>query len=221
MKRIIIYVFLFLIVIMIFLLINFIDNYYGERVETYIENKGILYTQKFIQDAISNEISNEIAINELYIFQKDENDNIKSVIINTNKINNILSIINESLEKDIQLLNKEELYIPLSIILGENIFSNVGPNLKLTVIPIGNYKCDVVSKVSEYGINNSLFEISIKVEIKIQSLVPLNKIESNVECNIPIVMQIIQGDVPRYYYNTDKLVPDVYDKYEWFYLLFI
>ena len=221
MKRIIIYVFLFLIVIMIFLLINFIDNYYGERVETYIENKGILYTQKFIQDAISNEISNEIAINELYIFQKDENDNIKSVIINTNKINNILSIINESLEKDIQLLNKEELYIPLSIILGENIFSNVGPNLKLTVIPIGNYKCDVVSKVSEYGINNSLFEISIKVEMKIQSLVPLNKIESNVECNIPIVMQIIQGDVPRYYYNTDKLVPDVYDKYEWFYLLFI
>ncbi len=214
MKRIIIYVFLFLIVIMIFLLINFIDNYYGERVETYIENKGILYTQKFIQDAISNEISNEIAINELYIFQKDENDNIKSVIINTNKINNILSIINESLEKDIQLLNKEELYIPLSIILGENIFSNVGPNLKLTVIPIGNYKCDVVSKVSEYGINNSLFEISIKVEMKIQSLVPLNKIESNVECNIPIVMQIIQGDVPRYYYNTDKLVPDVYDKYE-------
>lgn len=214
MKRIIIYVFLFLIVIMIFLLINFIDNYYGERVETYIENKGILYTQKFIQDAISNEISNEIAINELYIFQKDENDNIKSVIINTNKINNILSIINESLEKDIQLLNKEELYIPLSIILGENIFSNVGPNLKLTIIPIGNYKCDVVSKVSEYGINNSLFEISIKVEMKIQSLVPLNKIESNVECNIPIVMQIIQGDVPRYYYNTDKLVPDVYDKYE-------
>lgn len=214
MKRIIIYVFLFLIVIMIFLLINFIDNYYGERVETYIENKGILYTQKFIQDAISNEISNEVAINELYIFQKDENDNIKSVIINTNKINNILSIINESLEKDIQLLNKEELYIPLSIILGENIFSNVGPNLKLTVIPIGNYKCDVVSKVSEYGINNSLFEISIKVEMKIQSLVPLNKIESNVECNIPIVMQIIQGDVPRYYYNTDKLVPDVYDKYE-------
>lgn len=214
MKRIIIYVFLFLIVIMIFLLINFIDNYYGERVETYIENKGILYTQKFIQDAISNEISNEVAINELYIFQKDENDNIKSVIINTNKINNILSIINESLEKDIQLLNKEELYIPLSIILGENIFSNVGPNLKLTVIPIGNYKCDVVSKVSEYGINNSLFEISIKVEMKIQSLVPLNKIGSNVECNIPIVMQIIQGDVPRYYYNTDKLVPDVYDKYE-------
>lgn len=214
MKRIIIYVFLFLIVIMIFFSINFIDNYYGERVETYIENKGILYTQKFIQDAISNEISNEIAINELYIFQKDENDNIKSVIINTNKINNILSIINESLEKNIQLLNKEELYIPLSIILGENIFSNVGPNLKLTVIPIGNYKCDVVSKVSEYGINNSLFEISIKVEMKIQSLVPLNKIESNVECNIPIVMQIIQGDVPRYYYNTDKLVPDVYDKYE-------
>lgn len=214
MKRIIIYVFLFLIIIMFFFSINFIDNYYGERVETYIENKGILYTQKFIQDAISNEISNEIATNELYIFQKDENDNIKSVIINTNKINNILSIINESLEKDIQLLNKEELYIPLSIILGENIFSNVGPNLKLTLIPIGNYKCDVVSKVSEYGINNSLFEISIKVEMKIQSLVPLNKIESNVECNIPIVMQIIQGDVPRYYYNTDKLVPDVYDKYE-------
>jgi hypothetical protein len=47
--------------------------------------------------------------------------------------------------------------------------------------------------------------------MKIQSIIPLIKSESDVECQIPIVLQIIQGEVPRYYYNTDSLVPDVYD----------
>ena len=43
------------------------------------------------------------------------------------------------------------------------------------------------------------------------------KINSDVQCKIPIVMQIIHGEVPRYYYNTDKLVPDVLDNSEYNY----
>ena len=52
------------------------------------------------------------------------------------------------------------------------------------------------------------------IEMKIETIVPLQKSESKVNCKIPIVMQIIHGEVPRYYYNTDKLVPDVYDTNE-------
>ena len=47
--------------------------------------------------------------------------------------------------------------------------------------------------------------------MSIETVVPLQKSETIVNCKIPIVMQIIHGEVPRYYYNTDKLVPDVYD----------
>lgn len=214
MRKIIIYVFLFFSVILIFCFINFINNYFGERVETYIENKGIIYTQSFIQEAITEYVTNDIDIDKMYIIQKDENNNVKSVVINTNQINYILSLVNQTLEKELKSLNEEKLKIPFGIILGETIFSNIGPNINLTIIPIGNYKCDIVTEISEYGINNSLFEIFINIKMKIEALVPLNKVDTEVICNIPIVIHILQGDVPRYYYNTDKLIPDVYDNIE-------
>ena len=84
--------------------------------------------------------------------------------------------------------------------------------VQIRIIPIGSYVCDIVTTMNDYGINNSLFEIDIKVEIQINTILPLKKGTSIVNCNIPLVVQILQGSVPRYYYNTDKVVPDVYDK---------
>ena len=96
-------------------------------------------------------------------------------------------------------------------IFGETLFSKIGPDINLRIIPIGTFKCDVISQVSEYGINNSLFEIYILIDMNIESIVPLKRIYSDVKCKIPIVMQIIHGEVPKYYYNTDEIIPDVND----------
>lgn len=211
MKKIIIYVFLFLFVLIVFSIINLLNTYFSERVEYYIENKGTVYTQEFISQAIMENVIEEIQISTLYLINEDNNKQVKSVIINTSQINKILSLVNKTLNDKITKMSEEKLIIPFSSIFGETLFSKLGPNLSLRIIPIGKFQCDVVSEVSSYGINNSLFEIYISIKINIDSIVPLNKINSNVSCKVPIVMQVIQGEVPRYYYNTDKLVPDVYD----------
>ena len=163
-------------------------------------------------ELLENEnVIDEIQISTLYMMNEDDNKQVKSVIINTSQINKILGLVNKTMKNQMDKLREEKLTIPLTSIFGETLFSKIGPNLNLRIIPIGNFKCDVVSEVSEYGINNSLFEIYILIKINIDSIVPLNKINSDTNCKIPIVMQVIQGDVPRYYYNTDKIVPDVYD----------
>lgn len=211
MKKIIIYVFLFFIIITSFTIINCLNTYFSKRTKLFIESKGIVYTQQFLQEAILENVVEEINISSLYYMKEDTNQNVDSILINTAQINKILGLVNKSLEHNINNISEEKIELPLSSILGDTMFSNIGPMIKLKVYPIGSYKCDVISEVAEYGINNSLFKIYIKVNLKIQSIIPLIKSESDVECQIPIVLQIIQGEVPRYYYNTDSLVPDVYD----------
>ncbi len=211
MRKIIIYVFLFIIIIITFTTINYINIYFSQRTKLFIESKGVVYTQQFLQEAILENVVEEINISSLYYMKEDTNQNVDSILINTAQINKILGLVNRSLEQDINNISTEKIEFPLSSILGDTLFNNIGPIIKLRVYPIGSYKCDVISEVSEYGINNSLFKIYIKVNMKIQSIIPLIKSESDVECQIPIVLQIIQGEVPRYYYNTDSLVPDVYD----------
>lgn len=210
MKKIIAYVFILLLCLFIFLSIQFVNGYFSDRVNTYIENKGTVYTQNYLEQALRESVVNNIDIDSMYYIHKNE-DEVKQVLINTSQINLILQKVNETLDNAIVKLDDEVLSLPLGIILGETIFSSIGPNIELKVYPVGSYTCDVLSSIQEYGINNSLFEIYIQVIIKIETIIPLRSSVQEVECHIPLVMQILQGDVPRYYYNTDNLVPDVYD----------
>ena len=65
MKKIIIYVFLFVLVIFTFLIVYFVNNYFSERVKVYIENKGVVHTQDFIQKSIMENVINDIKISEI------------------------------------------------------------------------------------------------------------------------------------------------------------
>ena len=211
MKKIIIYVFLLCVLLFTILMSYFLNAYFSERVKLYMDNKGVLYTQSFIKESIMNEVIEEIKIESLYLIKEDSNNQVESVLINTSQVNKILSLVSASLEKNMQELKNDKMKIPFTSIFGDTLFSTLGPDINFKIIPMGNYKCDILSTAQEYGINNTLFEIYITIEMSIETVVPLQKSETIVNCKIPIVMQIIHGEVPRYYYNTDKLVPDVYD----------
>ena len=211
MKKIIICVFLFIFIFFLIISIYYLSIYFSDRTKLFMENKSIIYTQSYLKEAILEDVIEEINISSLYLIKENSNNQVNSVLVNTAQVNKILGLVNSSLEKNMKTIQNTELQIPFSSIFSEVLFNSFGPNIKLKIFPLGSYKCDVISSATEYGINNTLFEIYINVDIKIETLVPLQRNENVVNCKIPIVMQIIHGEVPRYYYNTDKLVPDVYD----------
>lgn len=210
MKKIIVCVFIFVFICFIALGIKFVNGYFSDRIEVYINNKGTLYTQSYLEEAIRESVVNNLDIDSMYYISKKDEE-VNQVLISTSKINQILSEVNKTLNINLKRLNNETISIPIGIVFGDAIFSQVGPNINLKIMPVGSFTCDVMSDVKEYGINNSLFEIYIKVALKIETLIPLRNSEADVICKIPLVIQILQGNVPRYYYNTDSIIPDVYD----------
>ena len=88
------------------------------------------------------------------------------------------------------------------IIISDTLFVNSGPMLKVEMYPVGSFASDIVTNIEEYGINNTLLTISIKIDIMFDTIIPLNKQTINVNCEVPILVQIIQGEVPTYYYQN-------------------
>ena len=162
-------------------------------------NKGKLYTQNYLEKAIRESVVNDLDIDSMYYINKKDEE-VNQVLINTAQINKILSEVNKTLNINIKSLNNETIALPLTIIFGETLFSTIGPNINLKI-----------EGTQSAPSNNSLFEIYILVKLKVETIIPLRNSETDVECKIPLVVQILQGNVPRYYYNTKSLVPDVYD----------
>ena len=60
--------------------------------------------------------------------------------------------------------------------------------------------------MKSYGINNALFELYLKVDIEVDTVIPLRKDEINFTTNILLASQIIQGEIPYYYYSGNGTI---------------
>ena len=69
---------------------------------------------------------------------------------------------------------------------------------------VGDIISSIKTDITNYGINNVLVEIKIKVTITEMVLLPITSNEIIVETEIPIAIKLIQGIVPDYYFNTSS-----------------
>ena len=51
------------------------------------------------------------------------------------------------------------------------------------------------------GINNIVIEVSVVVEIKEQVTMPISSKETTIEISSPLVLKIVQGQIPQYFEN--------------------
>lgn len=85
---------------------------------------------------------------------------------------------------------------------GNPFFANLGPKIPLNLKTIGDATADITTNITEYGMNNALIEVSIKLEATTIIHMPFLSKEVNISNTIPLTMEIIQGTVPDYYINN-------------------
>jgi sporulation protein YunB len=205
-KKIKILVIVCLIIFIPLIIVSFADNYYSDRTTMYIGKQIELASTKTLQEVINRNVLNEVNSNELVNINYSDTSNISSVIINTKLVNNILNdaynvmdeVFNNHLEEYFV-----DLEIPLGTLVSKSIFSGMGPNIKIPITPVGSYKLDILTNTISYGINNSLIELYLKINVDIEALIPLQKEKFPTETKIIILSQVIQGEVPKYYYSSN------------------
>lgn len=100
-------------------------------------------------------------------------------------------------------------FVPLGQVLNLPIIGNLGPKIPIRFHLVGNVHTDVASKIIEFGINNAYVEVSVKIEVNVQIIVPLASESASVQETIPIAIGLIQGTVPNIYTNGDGAQPSI------------
>ena len=195
-------------------------------------------TSKIVSSIISSTLVEEVADNtnmeDLFITLKDNEGNIKSIDFNSSEVNKILIIASKEIEKNLKYLesgnvdklklnnnvlqdyDKEKLKkgiiyeLPSGIIFNNILLNNILPKIPIKMNLIGNVYSKLTTDIESYGINNALIKVNIEVEAEVKILMPFVSTTGNIESTIPIVMKVIEGNVPSYYFDgyldtiTDK-----------------
>ena len=173
----------------------------------YAKNKSINIVSSIINNSINEIISNK-DLNIININKNNRGD-IVSLDFDNKKVNEILllstnQILKSVLEmEDVNLdkLNDNYLvyYIPMGVIHDIPALVNIGPKIPFKFNIIGNVNSSTTNNIKEYGINSSLIEVLLNINLDVQVILPFKIEVISVEKNILLDSKIIQGNIPEYY----------------------
>ena len=164
---------------------------------------------KAIGVQITEETVNEFIQNVEYktLMHITYNEKGKIIAINANiiELNKLSSQITYKIQEKLNNLDKVSVDIPITSMMGLNVFSGYGPDVSIKLLPMGNIETKFDTKFASEGINQTKHTIYMNIASNITVVAPF--IGSNVQCNstVTIAETIIVGDIPSTYYNVEGL----------------
>lgn len=214
-----------MLIIMIVLILNFISLKVNPVLLDYAQMEARKIASIIINDAVNQNITNDIDVEELFIITRDTNNEVKTIDFNPIIVNQILTETTILVQSNLRYLeqgkvdmlnltnnalidyNQDKLKqgiiyeIPSGVIFGNSFLANIGPKIPVKFSLVGDIVGYINTNVTDYGINNALIEVNIVLELSEQVILPFVSEKITIDTTIPVALKLIQGSVPNYYLN--------------------
>ena len=211
------YILVLILIFVISLIIAF--KYIGDNLSNKVNSYATKQAKKIITLVINKSVNKEVIskfdTNEIF----KENENM--VDFNSATLNEILLEVSSNLRENLKKLEKGEIKIddttiltdktklkdgviyeiPSGIIFNNALLSNVGPKIPVKLHLLGDVVTSIDTKVTDYGINNAIIEVDLKIVITEQVILPFSDSQIKIVQNVPLAIKLIEGKIPNYYSN--------------------
>lgn len=196
-----------IIIILSIVLSLIIINYFYRRFNNVVIPLAEAETRKYITDIISKSTKNIKFEKNLFVMDKDNNNEIKMINYNSYEVTLLVNQITSNIQNNLDMLlndNNVVTEIPLGVIFRNSLLRNFGPIIKIRLKIIGNILSELQTEVKPYGINNALVEVKIKLDANARIVLPIVSKDINVTNIVPISINIVNGKIPEAYLYSYK-----------------
>ena len=199
-----------ILIILIFILFIYIYNILSKNLNhyylNYSENEASRIITSAISKAVNDQILKEIKDNDLYTIIRNKDEEIEMIDYNSYLVNIFLRDVTNNIMNYLAMeedkSNNASFYIPMGSIFQNPVLNNRGPKIPVRMELVGSVITGINSRVKDYGINNSLIEIYVHIEVKERVILPVTAKDVTIVNDIPISYKIIKGKIPSYYSNS-------------------
>ena len=152
--------------------------------------------------AVTTVVGGGLKYDDLFTVVKDSNGDVSMVQANSPEINLISREIANLAQANLDALGSQEISVPAGTFTGLALLMGMGPEVTISVIPIGSALCDFVSYFTSAGINQTLHKIYINVHAVISIVTPIDEPTITVTAEVLVAENLIVGDVPQFYFGN-------------------
>ena len=163
------------------------------------ETKATLLATESVNRVISERVSLDIDPQKLVNVTLDSRGRVVLIQSNTMEFNKIAADTTIKVQDILKEIGEEKIKIPMGQVLGSQLLASVGPDITVTVIPIGTVAVKVIDKFEQAGINQTRHMIYLIATTQIRIVVPLVSKSVSVDTQVPIAEYVVVGEVPSTY----------------------
>jgi sporulation protein YunB len=99
--------------------------------------------------------------------------------------------------------------IPLGQATGIALFSNLGPQIPIRLVPMGSVEVTPMLETKELGINSQSVMLKMEIKVKVQVVIPFETKETTVTTEVLLDGEFIEGEVPNFYAPGSRIQPTI------------
>lgn len=185
------------------LLLVFFRYKYASAIKQLAETQVRNITSDLINDAIDEQIEmGTIQYDRMVYFEKDLDGKITALKTNMSEVNRLKTNILDLINDEILAADSSRLGIPIGSLIFPEFFSGKGIQIPVTIHSVSNSDASFTSNFSEAGINQTLQQIIMDIQIDVTVLV-LGKTNSfTISSHIVVAETVIVGQVPNTYFQA-------------------
>jgi len=194
---------LFVLVTLFFLIGSFliVERNVKPVLMTIAEAKARILAIQTINSTINKGIVASVSYQDLINIHKDVEGKIALIQPNTVEISRLAATASALVQEQLEALESEQVYIPTGQILGSVLLANVGPRIRVSIVPLGTVRVNLISNFEDAGINQTLHQLFLEIEADIQVVIPLARTITSVSTSVPLIHTVIIGKVPQHYWQ--------------------
>lgn len=154
-----------------------------------------------LNDAISKKIAQNTSFNDLIQFETDNQGKIRAALFNYGEFARVVGEATARVEDTLNDLEKMEEKIKLGAAFNSKIFANAGPEIPITLVPIGHAEVTPDTNFQNAGINVVVMTVVINIKAEVQVVIPFVTKATSIATSVPIAQTQIFGEVPQFYYD--------------------
>jgi sporulation protein YunB len=191
----------------------YVDTSLRPTIKVLAETKALELANRSINKAVGEIVKDKIDYSDLMHTKLDSDGKLTMIQANTIMMNKIASDVALKIQEELKQVKTTTSYIPIGTALGSPILAKYGPQLKVSIEPIGTVSVDFKTNFESSGINQSRHSIYLEAKTQVKVVIPLTTSTKEVKSKIPICETIIVGDVPGSYVNIpEKNLPNILPK---------
>ena len=160
-------------------------------------------TSDLINDAIDQQMANgNIQYDRIVYFEKDLDGRITALKTNMSEVNRLKTAILNLINDEILAMDTSELGIPIGSFLLPEILSGKGPSIPIRILSIRNSDASFHSDFSEAGINQTIQQLTMDIQVDVAVLVLGKTSTFTVTSQMVVAETIIVGQVPEMFFQS-------------------